>query len=340
VVGPAPEQWAVEPGAASAYELEPGLWRVRLPLGWPTIPHVNAYAIERADGWLLVDCGSAGDASCWDALVAALAQAGIEIGDVRMLVGTHAHSDHIGVAQRLIEESGCEFLLHPDTGHFYDVMRSPAAFEEARGRRATLEGVPPEVVHLYSDVGEEVEGMLAPVEPHRPLHTGERIESRLGDWHVVEAPGHAPSHVLLHQPERRLLIVGDVVSPRFAPYYDYGYSADPVGQFVASLALAEELDVDLALPGHGRPLEEFGVVVEAHRRGVEERLRATAAAVEAGPAGAYEITRRVFGDEATEFLRVWQFVEVVCYLRHLRVGGLVSRDAAGDESFSYRSRPW
>jgi glyoxylase-like metal-dependent hydrolase (beta-lactamase superfamily II) len=338
VVGPPPEAWAIEPSDASAYELEPGLWRLRLPLGWPTIPHVNAYALERDDGWMLVDCGSAGDPSCWDALVEALGQAGIAVGDIRLLVATHAHSDHIGVAQRLIEEAGCEFLMHADSGHFYDVMRDPAGFEEARGRRAAQEGVPPEVLHLYSDVGEEVEGVLAPVEPHRTLRGGMRIASRLGDWHVIEAPGHAPSHVLLHQPERRLLISGDLVTARFAPYYDYGYSADPVGQFAASLSLVDRLEVDRALPGHGRPMQDLHAAVVEHREGLDERLRAIRAAVSEGPAGAYELTRRVFGEQTDEMLRVWQFVEVVAYLRHLRQTGAVERQVGPGGSFRYSLR--
>ena len=35
----------------------PGLWRLRLPLPWPGVPHCNAWAIQAASGIVLVDTG-------------------------------------------------------------------------------------------------------------------------------------------------------------------------------------------------------------------------------------------------------------------------------------------
>ena len=64
---------------------------------------------------------------------------------------------------------------------------------------------------------------------------GVEVETDLGAWRVIETPGHAPSHVVLHLPERRLLISGDHVLGRIAPYFDRGFSPDPVGEFLASL---------------------------------------------------------------------------------------------------------
>lgn len=335
MVGPVPASWAVAPADAGAQELRPGLWRLRLPTAWQGIERVNAYAVEREDGVLLVDCGSTGDESCWDALVAALAQAGFAVGDVRALAATHAHSDHIGPAARLVAESGCEFWMHPDHGHMTDVIRRPHAFEEARERRARQEGVPEGLLHLYRDVAEEVEGVLAPVEPNRALVAGVELDSRLGPWRVIETPGHAPSHVCLYQPSRRVLVAGDLLSTVFAPYFDYGVSPDPVAEFLASLAAVEGLEVELALPGHGRPVEDLREVVAEHRAGVEARLAATEEAVRAGPSGGYEITGRVFGEPPSEMVRVWQLVEVVSYLRHLRLAGRIVRDEAPDGTFRY-----
>ena len=38
----------------------PGLWRLRLPLPWPGVPHCNAWAIASGPGVVLVDTGHAG----------------------------------------------------------------------------------------------------------------------------------------------------------------------------------------------------------------------------------------------------------------------------------------
>src|SRR5437773_723161 len=106
MVGPPPESWVVAPGDASAEELRPGLWRRRLPMpGF--VSHVNAYAVGLEEGGvMLVDCGSAGDETLWEALVLALEAAGFGLRDVRQLVLTHYHTDHAGLAPRLIAESG------------------------------------------------------------------------------------------------------------------------------------------------------------------------------------------------------------------------------------------
>ena len=94
-----------------------------------------------------------------------------------------------------------------------------------------------------------------------------------------ETPGHAPSHVCLFQPERRLLISGDHLLGRISLYFDYGYSPDPVGEFLHSLDVVEELDARLCLAGHGRTFTDVHAHVDGNRELVAERLAATAAAL-------------------------------------------------------------
>jgi glyoxylase-like metal-dependent hydrolase (beta-lactamase superfamily II) len=338
LVGPPPARWAVEPTTADAQEIVPGLWRLRLPLAWEGIPHVNAFAVDLDGGIMLVDCGSAGDPSDRDALAVALDKAGRSLAEVRVLAATHTHSDHVGLTAWVIEESGCEFLMHPASAHFYDAARDPEGIAAARERRARREGVPEHLLPHYRDVREETEGILAPVEPDRPLVDGIRLASDLGTWDVIETPGHAPSHVCLVQRERGIGIVGDLVSRSFAPYFDYGYSADPVGEFLASLDRMDRIDgIRTALPGHGRPLSDLAGVIEAHRAGVRSRLDLTRAAVQAGPASAYEITARAFGAAPSDEAAVWRMAETVGYLRHLRGVGDVVRDEAADGTFRYRA---
>ena len=39
----------------------PGVWRLRLPLPWPGVPHCNAWAVRAGDGVVLFDTGMATD---------------------------------------------------------------------------------------------------------------------------------------------------------------------------------------------------------------------------------------------------------------------------------------
>ena len=124
--------------------------------------------------------------------------------------------------------------------------------------------------------------------PDRELVPGVTVDTDLGVWNVYETPGHAPSHVVLHQPERGLLLSGDHLLGRVSLYYDYGYSPDPAGEFLASLDVVDELDVQLVLAGHGRPVREAHSLIEANRRAVHERV---------------ERVRRAIADRAAHPLR-------------------------------------
>ena len=336
MVGPPPESWAVKPAGARTFEIAPGLWSFRLPLPWHHITHVNAYAIECDDGIVLVDCGSAGDVSHRWALETALGHAGFVVEDVRLLVATHTHSDHVGLAAWVIKRSGASFWMHPDTAHFYDGTREPERTAAAREQRARQEGVPEHLLALYRDVSEETDGVLEPVRPDHSLIDGTKIQSRLGAWDVVETPGHCPTHVCLVQKDHRMMIIGDLVASAFSPWFDYGYSADPVAEYLDSLEAIERLqEPELALPGHGRPITDLSAAIALHRRGVAERLQQTLAAIAVGPAGGYELTQRVFGD-LDQQAAVWRMTELVAYLKHLRLAGAVIRDEGPDGTFAYR----
>ncbi len=337
MVGPPPASWAIASEDARVYELAEGLWSLRLPLPWGHIPYVNAYVIALDEGVMVVDCGGAGHPSAAATLEAALGHAGWRPEDVRVLVGTHTHSDHVGTAQWIIERSGAAFWMHPDTAHFYDAMRRPEEIHAARERRARDEGVPEALLSLFADVREETEGVIAARDGDHQLLAGVRLPSRLGDWEVIETPGHSPSHVGLRQREHRVLIAGDLVSFVFAPYFDYGYSEDPVADFLASLdSVAAMGPFELVLPGHGRPLQDIDALVATHREGIAERLALTRAAVAKGPAGAYELTVRAFGDGLGGEDVVWRMTEMLAYLRHLRLAGEIVRERAADGSFRHR----
>ena len=98
------------------------------------------------------------------------------------------------------------------------------------------------------------------------------MQTDLGEWVAYETPGHAPSHVCLFQPERRLLISGDHLLGRISLYFDYGYSPDPVGEFLGSLEIVERLDARLCLAGHGRTFTDVHAHIRGNRALVGERL--------------------------------------------------------------------
>jgi glyoxylase-like metal-dependent hydrolase (beta-lactamase superfamily II) len=92
--------------------------------------------------------------------------------------------------------------------------------------------------------------------PDRDLLPGMEVATDLGTWQVHETPGHTPSHVVLHEPERGLLLSGDHLLGRVSLYYHYGYTPDPAGEFRRSVGVIDLLDIQLVLLGHGRPVRD------------------------------------------------------------------------------------
>jgi glyoxylase-like metal-dependent hydrolase (beta-lactamase superfamily II) len=142
--------------------------------------------------------------------------------------------------------------------------------------------------------------------------------------------------VVLHQPERRLLISGDHLLGRVSLYYDYGYTPDPAGEFLASLDLVDGLDVQLVLAGHGRPVRDAQVLTDANRRAVQDKLDRVRAAIATAPHTPFELVREVIETELPPAMMVgWGLSETLVYLNHLeRLGETVRVDDAEPERWT------
>jgi glyoxylase-like metal-dependent hydrolase (beta-lactamase superfamily II) len=192
----------------------PGLWRLRLPLPWPGVPHGNAWALAAGSGIVLVDCGHHGPGSLAQ-LERALDMVGLRLEQVGLLVITHAHADHWGEAATVVARAGCAMWMHPASAHGRDSVDDPQAALARRLEVARQSGVSATALASYAhQAGEMPSGLGAAIAADAELVDGVTIETDLGTWTAYETPGHAPSHVCLHQPERRLLISGDHVLGR------------------------------------------------------------------------------------------------------------------------------
>jgi glyoxylase-like metal-dependent hydrolase (beta-lactamase superfamily II) len=302
----------------------PGIWRLRLPLPWPGVPHGNAWAIERDGGVVMFDTGIGGEGKLRQ-LDLALAQAGFGVDDVRLVVCTHSHTDHYGLAGAICERAGCELWMHPNWEHVRLLADDPEAALEARIEVARQSGVSPAALERYrANRSDSETGIDILKEPDRELVPGVEVETDLGTWQVVETPGHAPSHVVLHQPERRLLISGDHLLGRTVLFFDYGHSPDPVGEFCASLARVEPLEVDLVLPGHGRTFRDPEAKIAEARRQVNELLGKVREALGKGERTAFEIVEDIVGPEMVGSpASAWVLQIVLSCLDHLVIAGEV-----------------
>jgi len=305
-----------------------GVYRLRLPLPWPGVPHCNAWAVSAGEGFVLFDTGMHGPDSL-SHLERALAMCNLRLEDASLIVCTHAHSDHCGEAPLIAQRAECEVWMHPNHEHLTQMVEDPEAVFQRRLEVARQSGVPEEPLRRYAaERGTPATGIAGPLEPDRELLAGVTVTSDLGEWVAYETPGHSPSHVCLFQPERRLLISGDHLLGRISLYFDYGYSSDPVGEFLSSLEKVERLGARLCLAGHGRTFRDVHAHIQGNRALVAEQLELVRRALEGRELTAFEIVTEVFGEVLSRENGHWLLSQTLSYLRHLdatagarRIGG-------------------
>jgi glyoxylase-like metal-dependent hydrolase (beta-lactamase superfamily II) len=309
----------------------PGVWRLRLPLSLPGVPHCNAWALAAGDGVVLVDTGMHEPGSMAH-LERALDQAGLGVEHVRLVVCTHAHVDHCGQAPPIAERAGCEVWMHPNHAHHTAGLADPVQALARRAEIARQSGVPDEPLRRWMEQRRgQGTGQAGELRVDRDLVDGVTVSTDLGEWHVIETPGHAPSHVCLHQPEGRLLVSGDHVLGRVSLYFDYGFTPDPVGEFLDSLDKVEQLGSRLCLAGHARPFTDVESHIAANRALVAERLAAVRTMLAGGPHTAYDVARAVYGERFNDLTATWLLTKTLCWLTHLERRGEAGHDEGSPE---------
>ena len=311
----------------------PGVWRLRLPLPWPGVPHCNAWALASAGGLVLFDTGYYAAEDGTKRLEFALAQIGFELSDIRLLVCTHAHSDHYGLAGPIVDAAGCELWMHPAWEHVRAMAEDPDGAMKRRIEVARQSGVPAAALARYQESRKgQGSGIARAIPPHRDLVPGVEVETDHGIWNVHETPGHAPSHVCLHQPNSGLLISGDHLLGRISLFFDYGHTPDPVGEFGRGLDEVESLEhTTLCLAGHGRPFRDVKSKIAGNRMELAEHLRRVREALSERPVSAFEILPALVGSEnVSETTAPWAMQMALAYLDHLTLQGELERDDDGD----------
>jgi glyoxylase-like metal-dependent hydrolase (beta-lactamase superfamily II) len=213
--------------------------------------NVNWYVVEGEDGLTIVD---AGVPASWESLQAVLGELGRERGEIRALVLTHAHFDHLGIAERLRSEWQIPVHVHEND---VPLARKPLQYTHERARSRYVLGRPKALPYVLGFLRARAFWPPPVRELQRYSETAELPVP--GAPRVVFTPGHTLGHCALHFPDRDAVIAGDALV-MLDPY-----TGKPGPRLVARAATADgeralrSLDALAAtgagtvLSGHGKP---------------------------------------------------------------------------------------
>lgn len=312
------------------------LYQITLPLPFE-LEQVNVHLVRLrdADSWLLIDSGFDNTRS-FDLLERSLAVAGVQWEQIRQLLLTHHHPDHIGLAQRVMNLAQPKLMMHAeDVDHINEMidLGRPPWFDPMH----TVGGTPAGAIHAIDKEFEPMRRRMHRIEPHQRLHGGERIHASFGDLEVLFTPGHAPGHVCLYAAARKLLFSGDTILKDITPNIAWLPDRDTLGLYLSSLERLSHLDADQILPSHGMPFTGHREWVKETTAHHEERCELILRGCKTEFRTAHELIASVWDREFSQFHYHFAIGEVLAHLVYLEGKGRVERRENPSGSAEWRA---
>lgn len=192
----------------------------------------RVYLIEDPDGLTIID-GSISRST--PTILKEITQSGHKLVEIKRILLTHAHPDHVGALAELRRQSGAPIIT-------------------SDAEKPVTEGTAPTAVP---------KGMLhAPpmtfkgIKVDRTVRDGDVIES-MGGLRVIATPGHSPGQIAFWQPERKILFTGDTMMHILGKLrLPIAMATVDMDEAKRSIGKVAKLDARVACFGHGEPLTD------------------------------------------------------------------------------------
>lgn len=273
--------------------------RIELPTMYG-MKSVNAYLFLTPE-LTLIDCGEKTTAT-WEALQAALAVYDLAIKDIKRVIITHAHVDHIGMAGRVSEESGAKVWVNE---YCYDWAVNT---EEMWKRRIAMMEK-----HILGDTPPDGKGATAvkmlrsffntvlnvwdtlPAEKVTTFPMEGNLEMGGATWQIIYAPGHTNMQTCFYQAEKKWLIGADMLlSITPTPVIEFSLT-DPekrengLATMLKSYQKMLDLEIEKVFPGHYEPFGNHRKLIQNQLRRINMRKETTYQLIEDGKTRFYEL---------------------------------------------------
>jgi glyoxylase-like metal-dependent hydrolase (beta-lactamase superfamily II) len=307
--------------------------QLRLPVPW--LGSVNVWLLE-GEPLTLVDTGPSNERAA-TALDEELAARGYGVEDIELVLVTHHHLDHSGLAGAIRRRAGARVAAHRTAAEWGRNYHGRVAAERRFTERLLAEhGVPAEIVAGTAPFFEYIASDSADYETDVELADGDTIIAGGRTLRVVHRPGHSTSDTLFVDEESDEAFVGDhllaeittgaEIMPTELPGRERRRS---LLEYLGNLRKTEAMRLSTCYPGHGPTIDDHRALIEARLDFHADRLGRIAGLVADGCTTAFEIGRRLWSDEVADTQPVLVVWEVLGHLDILVNRGTVKERVDG-----------
>jgi glyoxylase-like metal-dependent hydrolase (beta-lactamase superfamily II) len=309
--------------------LPAGIERIELPV--PFLGTVNLWLLK-GEPLTLVDTGPANEETI-SGLERGLAAHGVALEQLELLLVTHHHLDHSGLASA-IRDGGAVVAAHATTADWGRHFHERAAAERALTEQLlSAHGVPDRLVSGSEPFWRHIAANGAPFETDRVLTEGDEVDAGGFAFRVLHRPGHSASDTLFVDRDRGVALVGDHLLAEITSGAELGLPELPgaerrraLAQYLVNLRRTAELPLALCLTGHGPVVRDHVRLIAGRLEFHAERLERVESSLDRDGSTAYELALHLWDDETVSRETVLAIWEV---LGHLDL--LLERGAAVEE---------
>ncbi len=317
-------------------EVYQGIYQLPVPLPNSPLGHINAYLVRDDKGFLLVDTG-------WDteeafgSLKEQMAKVGTRPEEISRIVITHIHPDHYGLAGRLKHISQASIALHRlEEKNIRERYVNIDRLLKKMAQWLAVNGVPADELPALQIASTPVAKFVVPESPDNRLEGSETIKAGSFNFRVLWTPGHSPGHIVLYEPDHKILISGDHVLPHITPNVARHpqSSENPLKDYIDALEPLKELEVGLVLPGHEQPFnrlsDRIDIMISHHHERNAEILKS----LDDEAQTAYQLARKITWmletkasgwDDLSTLDHRLALLETISHLEYMRFEGRVDQ---------------
>jgi glyoxylase-like metal-dependent hydrolase (beta-lactamase superfamily II) len=317
---------------------------VQIPLPLEYLGSVNVWLLK-GEPLTLIDTGSATE-DTFASLQKQLRDHGVALEQIELVLLTHHHLDHSGLATAIKERSGAQIAAHRATARWGLHFAERAAAEQRFTRELmAAHGVPERVIATSDDFFARIVAESRPFETDQVLSDGDSLEAGGRRLRVVFRPGHSTTDTLFIDEGSDDAYVGDHLLANITSGVELMPTELPgderrrgLLEYLGNLRKTQAMQLRRCYTGHGPTIDDHRALIDGRIEFHSERLDRILHLVGAGCRTAFDVAGHLWSDEVAVSQPVLVTWEVLGHLDVLVNRGTVREEVDEHGRHYFRAR--